>query len=91
MKNTMTQRQISNEEDILAKLAGILSKDFGIEKERVCPEGRLNDDFDLDSLDRVELLMMCEEEFEIEIPDEEAEKFITISDVLTYIDKKRNR
>ena len=87
----MTQRQTSSAEDILAKLAEILSKDFGIEEERVTPEGKLNDDFDLDSLDRVELLMMCEEEFEIEIPDEEAEKFITISDVLTYIDKKRNR
>lgn len=88
---TQTQSKTAGEEHILTKLAEIFSKDFGIEKERVCPEGKLNDDFDLDSLDRVELLMMCEEEFEIEIPDDDAIKFTTIADVISYIDRKVNQ
>ena len=88
---TQTQSKTAGEEHILTKLAEIFSKDFGIEAERVTPEGKLNDDFDLDSLDRVEILMMVEEEFNIEIPDEEAEKFTTIADVVRYIDRKMNQ
>ena len=85
----MTNTQTTHEDSpTLHRLKGILEKEFGIEKSKVVPEGKFADDYDLDSLDRVELLMMCEEEFNTEISDDDAEKLITVNDVITYIDEK---
>ena len=85
----MTEAQLQEDSPVQTKLAAIMNKEFGIEEKHVSSEGKLSDDYDLDSLDRVELMMACEEEFNIAVPDEEAEKLITIGDVVQYIAKER--
>ncbi len=61
-----------------------LSQDAGV----VTPQARFVEDLGADSLDVVELVMRFEEEFEIEIPDEDAEKIMTVGDAVDYIEKK---
>jgi acyl carrier protein len=59
-----------------------------VDPERVKPESSFIDDLGADSLDIVELVMAMEEEFEIEIPDEDAEKLRTVQDVMKYLQTK---
>ncbi len=59
-----------------------------MDPERVKPESSFIDDLGADSLDIVELVMAMEEEFEIEIPDEDAEKLRTVQDVMKYLETK---
>jgi acyl carrier protein len=59
-----------------------------VSEEEVTPTASFVDDLGADSLDQVELIMAFEEEFEIEIPDEDAEKIATVADAVTYIDDK---
>lgn len=63
----------------------IIAEQLSVEIEKITPEARFVDDLGADSLDTVELVMALEEEFEIDIPDEEAEKIVTFQDVLTYV------
>lgn len=64
----------------------IIIEQLSVEKpEKVIPEASFIDDLGADSLDTVELVMALEEEFDIEIPDEEAEKITTVQAVLDYI------
>ena len=56
-----------------------------MDKLKVSPEARFKDDLDLDSLDAVEIVMAIEEEFNIEIPDSEADKILSISDAVKYV------
>jgi acyl carrier protein len=70
---------------IFEKVQEKISEQLGIEPEEVTMESSFIEDLGADSLDIVELLMALEEEFDIEIPDEEAEKLITVSDVVDYI------
>ena len=70
---------------IFEKVQEKISEQLGIEPEDVTMESSFIEDLGADSLDIVELLMALEEEFDIEIPDEEAEKLITVSDVVDYI------
>ena len=60
-----------------------------IEEEAITPGTKIQEDLGADSLDIVELVMQVEEEFDLEIPDECAEKFFTVKDVLDYINAKR--
>ena len=73
-------------EDIKGKIKKIVADHLGIEEEKVTEEASFIDDLGADSLDTVELVMAFEEEFEIEIPDEEAEKIATVEDAVNYID-----
>jgi acyl carrier protein len=57
-------------------------------EDEVTPTASFIDDLGADSLDQVELIMAFEEEFEIEIPDEDAEKITTVADAVNYIDEK---
>jgi acyl carrier protein len=66
----------------------IIVEQLGVDAEEVTPEAAFIDDLGADSLDTVELVMAFEEEFNIEIPDEEAEKILTVKDAVDYI--KRN-
>lgn len=66
----------------------IIVEQLGVDSEEVTPEASFIDDLGADSLDTVELVMAFEEEFNIEIPDEEAEKILTVKDAIEYI--KRN-
>ncbi|MEK7299983.1 MAG: acyl carrier protein, partial [Nitrospirota bacterium] len=60
----------------------------GVEEDEVVPEASFVEDLGADSLDTVELVMALEEEFEIEIPDEDAEKILTVGKALDYIKEK---
>ena len=68
------------------KLKEILVDVLGVNEEDIKPESKFVDDLGADSLDLVELIMAFEDKFGIEISDEEAEKMVTVKDVLDYID-----
>ncbi len=70
------------------KIKDIIVEQLGVDPEKVKPEASFIDDLGADSLDIVELVMAMEEEFEIEIPDEDAEKLKTVHDVTSYLEKK---
>jgi acyl carrier protein len=63
----------------------IILEQLGVEEDEVTPGASFIDDLGADSLDTVELVMAFEEEFDIEIPDEEAEKIVTVQDAIKYI------
>ena len=69
------------------KVKKIIVEKLSVDLEEVVPEASFVDDLGADSLDLVELIMSMEEEFDIEIPDEEAEKLLTVQDALDYIIK----
>ena len=71
--------------DIEAKVKDIIINELGVEAEKVTNEASFVDDLGADSLDTVELVMAFEEEFGIEIPDEDAEKLQTVGDAISYI------
>ncbi len=66
----------------------IIVQQLGVDANEVTPEASFIDDLGADSLDTVELVMAFEEEFGIEIPDEEAEKLTTVGDALKYLGEK---
>ena len=72
-------------EEILEKVKGIIVEQLGVTDTAVTMEASFIDDLGADSLDIVELIMAIEEEFDIEIPDSDAEKVVTVEDVVEYI------
>lgn len=70
------------------KIRQIIADQLGVKKEEVTDNAKFVDDLGADSLDTVELVMALEEEFGVEIPDEEAEKLATVGDALRYIEEK---
>lgn len=74
-----------SEQEIFEKVKDIVVEQLGVEAEKVTKEATFVDDLAADSLDIVELVMGIEEEFDIEIDDSEAEKIVTIGDVVEYI------
>ena len=66
----------------------IIEEQLGVDSDRVKAEASFIDDLGADSLDIVELVMAMEEEFDLEIPDDDAEKLKTVQDVLSYIEGK---
>ena len=72
-------------EPVADRVKKIIVDQLGVEEELVTPEASFVDDLGADSLDTVELVMALEEEFGIEIPDEDAEKIATVQDAITYI------
>jgi len=71
--------------DIEKKVIAIIVEQLGIEESEVKPESSFIDDLGADSLDTVELVMAFEEEFDLEIPDEEAEKITTVGSAVDHI------
>lgn len=71
------------------KVKAIIVEQLGISEDEVKPEASFIDDLGADSLDIVELVMAMEEEFEIEIPDEEAENIKTVGDAIKYINQHK--
>ena len=74
-----------NKEEIFEKLKKIIVEQLGVNEENVKEEATFVDDLSADSLDIVELVMNIEEEFEMEIPDGDADKIVTVGDVVEYI------
>ena len=74
-----------SQEDILERVSQIVTQQLSVEAQEVKPESSFTNDLGADSLDTVELVMALEEEFEIEIPDEAAEKIATVKDAVDYI------
>lgn len=72
---------------VYVKVSKIIVDQLGVNEDQVTPQASFVDDLGADSLDTVELVMAFEEEFGIEIPDEDAEKIITISDAVNYIEE----
>lgn len=70
------------------KIKEVIVEQLGVNPEKVKPEASFIDDLGADSLDIVELVMAMEESFEIEIPDEDAEKLKTVQDVADYLTSK---
>ncbi len=70
-----------------AKVKAIIVEELGVEASKVTWDASFVDDLGADSLDTVELVMAFEEEFDIEIPDEDAELMRTVGDAVTYLDK----
>ena len=71
----------------IEKIKEIVAEQLGVEVSEVTTEASFVDDLGADSLDTVELVMALEEEFGIEIPDEDAEKISTVQDAITYIEE----
>lgn len=70
-----------------AKVKEIIINELGVEADKVTPEASFIEDLGADSLDTVELVMAFEEEFDIDIPDEDAEEMRTVGDAVAYVKK----
>lgn len=70
------------------KVKEIIVEQLGVDPTQVTPEAHFIDDLGADSLDTVELVMAFEENFEVEIPDEDAEKITTVKSAISYLEKK---
>ena len=77
--------------DIEARVKKIIAEQLGVEESQVTNEKAFVADLGADSLDTVELVMAFEEEFNVEVPDEDAEKLQTVGDVVKYIEEKTSK
>ena len=73
---------------ISEKIKSVIAEQLGVKVEEVTDQAKFVDDLGADSLDTVELVMALEEEYGIEIPDEDAEKLSTVGDAIKYIEEK---
>ncbi|WP_417180175.1 acyl carrier protein [Alistipes putredinis] len=73
----------------LDKIKGIIAEQLGVDEDKVTMETHLMKDLEADSLDAVEIIMAIEDEFDIEVPDEDAEKITTVGDAINYISAKK--
>ena len=74
--------------DTLDKIKEIVIDNLGVDEAKVTPEAKFIDDLGADSLDTVELIMQFEDDFNIEIPDEDAEKILSVGQAQEYISSK---
>ncbi|MEI6178019.1 MAG: acyl carrier protein [Verrucomicrobiota bacterium] len=78
-----------SDKSIEARVKDIIVDQLGVSADQVTTEAKFVEDLGADSLDTVELVMAFEEEFDIEVPDEEAEKLQSVGDVITYINSQQ--
>src|SRR4249919_1860592 len=84
-RETPIEDHMSNVED---KVKDIIVEELGVEREKLTSEASFMEDLGADSLDTVELVMAFEKEFDIDIPDEDAEKLRTVGDAMKYLHDK---
>ena len=72
--------------EIATRVTSIITDKLGVEESQVTPEASFTNDLGADSLDTVELIMELEKEFDLQIPDEEAEKIVTVGDAIAFIE-----
>ena len=75
-------------DDMLKKITDVIVDKLGVTEDKVKPEAAFVEDLGADSLDQVELVMALEDAFDLEIPDEDAEKLKKVGDVISYIQSK---
>jgi len=81
---------MSEEKSIEDRIRTIIAEQLGVKPEQITPEAKFIEDLGADSLDTVELVMALEEEFGNEIPDEDAEKLISVDDVIRFIEESQS-
>jgi len=86
-RKTREERKHMAEGSVDERVKQIIVDELGVDEAEVTPNARFIDDLGADSLDTVELVMRFEEEFNIEIPDEDAEKITSVRDAIEYIEK----
>ena len=82
------EEEVKKSASVEDRVKKIIAEQLGVDEEEVVPEASFVDDLGADSLDTVELVMAFEEEFDIEIPDEDAEKILTVAKAMDYIKEK---
>ena len=80
-----------SEKSIEQRVKEIIVEQLGVNADQVTPDAKFIEDLGADSLDTVELIMALEEEFSIEVPDEEAEKLVSVGDVTRYIEENSKK
>ena len=80
-----------SEKTVDQKVKDIIVEQLSVNAEQVTPEAKFIEDLGADSLDIVELVMAFEEEFNVEVPDGDAEKLLTVGDVVNYIEDKQSK
>ena len=75
-------------QELLDRVTSIIVDQLGVDASKVTPEARFREDLEADSLDLVEMIMTLEEEFGGEIPDEDAQKITTITEVVQYLEER---
>jgi acyl carrier protein len=88
MEETTVNKSQITEDEIFNKVKEIIVEQLEINEKRVTKDASFTDDLGADSLDTVEMVMTFEEKFNIEIPDEDAEKIVTVQDAVNYIKMK---
>src|SRR5690242_5937377 len=88
LSHTTPGTRMSGIED---KVKDIIAEELGVEREKLTNDASFMEDLGADSLDTVELVMAFEKEFDIDIPDEEAEKLRTVGDALKYLHEKQGK
>lgn len=74
---------------VFEKLSDIISEQLDIEKDKITMDLSISDDLGADSLDLVDILMSIEDEFDLEVPDEDVEKIKTVGDMVKYIEDNK--
>jgi len=82
-------QQLMSDKSIEDRVKDIIVDQLGVNADQVTPEAKFVEDLGADSLDTVELVMAFEEEFDIEVPDEEAEKLQAVGDVISFINSQQ--
>ena len=78
-------------ENVQERVKNIIVEQLGVEADQVKPEAQFVNDLGADSLDTVELIMALDEEFDVEIPDEKAEKIKTVGEAVSYIEENAKK
>ena len=74
---------------VFEKIKAILSEQLDVEEQKITMDSVITDDLGADSLDLVDLLMSLEDEFDVDVPDEDVEKIRTVGDLVRYIEEKQ--